>query len=337
MPGWSPPSPRRWPRFRSSPPCSGMYWDISLHIDNGRDPGPLANPAHYFILVGPVQDLRGGLRRDGLPARSARARPRCGSGRTGTRRSAACSSAPAAQLRPDRLPARRRLAPHLRPGRDALGPHPPPLAHRRRHCGPSSALAVLFVRAVRANRPKRGPRALRGRARPARRRSPEASCSVCRKPSGRVRLRRAPVSGSSSSPILLMLAAGVALVAIRQWAGRGAAARRRCLLHRHPRKPLAADRPRAPRDHPRTCPLYRRGAPRRGDRVTRVARPAADLRPVVGGSPSAPSSLAGRWSLVARVDAPPLARHPLLRGIAPRLRVGGGCGWLARGSAPAWA
>jgi hypothetical protein len=30
----------------------GLYWDISLHIDNGRDPGPLANPSHYFILVG---------------------------------------------------------------------------------------------------------------------------------------------------------------------------------------------------------------------------------------------------------------------------------------------
>ena len=30
----------------------GMYWDISLHIDNGRDEGPLANPAHYLILVG---------------------------------------------------------------------------------------------------------------------------------------------------------------------------------------------------------------------------------------------------------------------------------------------
>src|SRR5438309_6683026 len=28
---------------------TGMYWDISLHIDNGRDPGPLANPAHYLI------------------------------------------------------------------------------------------------------------------------------------------------------------------------------------------------------------------------------------------------------------------------------------------------
>jgi hypothetical protein len=30
----------------------GMYWDISLHVDNGRDAGPLANPAHYLILIG---------------------------------------------------------------------------------------------------------------------------------------------------------------------------------------------------------------------------------------------------------------------------------------------
>jgi hypothetical protein len=30
----------------------GLYWDVSLHIDQGRDPGPLANPSHYFILVG---------------------------------------------------------------------------------------------------------------------------------------------------------------------------------------------------------------------------------------------------------------------------------------------
>ncbi len=29
-----------------------MYWDISLHIDDGRDAGPLANPAHYLILFG---------------------------------------------------------------------------------------------------------------------------------------------------------------------------------------------------------------------------------------------------------------------------------------------
>src|SRR4051794_10444042 len=30
----------------------GRSWDISLRIDQGRDPGPLANPAHYFILIG---------------------------------------------------------------------------------------------------------------------------------------------------------------------------------------------------------------------------------------------------------------------------------------------
>jgi hypothetical protein len=29
-----------------------MMWDISLHIGDGRDEGPLANPAHYFILAG---------------------------------------------------------------------------------------------------------------------------------------------------------------------------------------------------------------------------------------------------------------------------------------------
>jgi hypothetical protein len=30
----------------------GLYWDVSLHLSKGRDPGPLANPSHYFILVG---------------------------------------------------------------------------------------------------------------------------------------------------------------------------------------------------------------------------------------------------------------------------------------------
>ena len=30
----------------------GMYWDISLHIADGRDTGPLANPGHYFIMFG---------------------------------------------------------------------------------------------------------------------------------------------------------------------------------------------------------------------------------------------------------------------------------------------
>jgi hypothetical protein len=30
----------------------GFAWDVSLHIDNGRDPGPFANPSHYPIFVG---------------------------------------------------------------------------------------------------------------------------------------------------------------------------------------------------------------------------------------------------------------------------------------------
>jgi len=32
--------------------ATGLYWDVSLHIDNGRDAGPLANPSHYLILGG---------------------------------------------------------------------------------------------------------------------------------------------------------------------------------------------------------------------------------------------------------------------------------------------
>lgn len=30
----------------------GYMWDVSLHIDKGRDDGPLANPSHYLILAG---------------------------------------------------------------------------------------------------------------------------------------------------------------------------------------------------------------------------------------------------------------------------------------------
>jgi hypothetical protein len=32
----------------------GLYWDVSYHISEGRDDGPLANPAHYFIFLGLV-------------------------------------------------------------------------------------------------------------------------------------------------------------------------------------------------------------------------------------------------------------------------------------------
>ncbi len=54
----------------------GMYWDISLHIDNGRDEGPLANPAHYLILIGLYGILAAGflslvMADDRRPSRSA--------------------------------------------------------------------------------------------------------------------------------------------------------------------------------------------------------------------------------------------------------------------------
>jgi hypothetical protein len=47
----------------------GMYWDISLHIDDGRDAGPLANPAHYFILLGLFGVFAAGLLAVVLPER----------------------------------------------------------------------------------------------------------------------------------------------------------------------------------------------------------------------------------------------------------------------------
>ena len=30
----------------------GLYWDVALHMADGRDTGPLANPAHYLIMFG---------------------------------------------------------------------------------------------------------------------------------------------------------------------------------------------------------------------------------------------------------------------------------------------
>ena len=69
----------------------GMYWDISLHIDNGRDPGPLANPAHYFILAGLFGVLAAGVLVGRAAPRTSRARPPSGSPTAGGRRSARSS------------------------------------------------------------------------------------------------------------------------------------------------------------------------------------------------------------------------------------------------------
>jgi hypothetical protein len=51
-----------------------MYWDISLHIDEGRDDGPLANPAHYPILFGLIGVFVAGWLAIALP-RQARPGP----------------------------------------------------------------------------------------------------------------------------------------------------------------------------------------------------------------------------------------------------------------------
>jgi hypothetical protein len=38
----------------------GYMWDVSLHIDRGRDVGPFANPSHFFILAGLYGIVAGG-------------------------------------------------------------------------------------------------------------------------------------------------------------------------------------------------------------------------------------------------------------------------------------
>lgn len=55
--------------FTTSIICAlfGFIWDVSWHIGNGRDPGPLANPAHYFIIIGLFGVFLGGLTSIVLP------------------------------------------------------------------------------------------------------------------------------------------------------------------------------------------------------------------------------------------------------------------------------
>jgi hypothetical protein len=56
--------------FTTSIICAlfGFIWDVSWHIGNGRDPGPLANPAHYFIIIGLFGIFVGGMLAVVLPS-----------------------------------------------------------------------------------------------------------------------------------------------------------------------------------------------------------------------------------------------------------------------------
>ena len=65
-----PPCPPRIAAVALNVALLGMYWDISLHIDNGRDAGPLANPAHYLILAGLFGVFAAGVLAIVLPDRS---------------------------------------------------------------------------------------------------------------------------------------------------------------------------------------------------------------------------------------------------------------------------
>src|SRR4051812_36496966 len=51
LPGWSG-APALLALLTLVPALFGLAWDESLHIDDGRDPGPLANPSHYLLLFG---------------------------------------------------------------------------------------------------------------------------------------------------------------------------------------------------------------------------------------------------------------------------------------------
>jgi hypothetical protein len=53
----------------------GLAWDESLHIDDGRDAGPLANPSHYFILIGLFGIFAAGWLALVLPKRGERPGP----------------------------------------------------------------------------------------------------------------------------------------------------------------------------------------------------------------------------------------------------------------------
>ena len=59
----------------------GMYWDIALHIDQGRDAGPLANPAHYLILVGLFGVFAAGVLAMAMPRESPGRAPSIAVGR----------------------------------------------------------------------------------------------------------------------------------------------------------------------------------------------------------------------------------------------------------------
>ena len=118
---------RRLADRRARSACTGTSRCTS---PTAATPGPFANPAHFLILFGLFGVFIAGFCAIVLPrgqAEPAAVRTRRGLVRAARRHRAARGQ----RLRPARLPARRLLAPDLRPGRDALGPDPPDDDRRR--------------------------------------------------------------------------------------------------------------------------------------------------------------------------------------------------------------
>ena len=292
----------------------GMYWDISLHIDDGRDPGPLANPAHYFILVGLFGIFAAGVIAIALPEeRPSRVAVKIAPGWYAPL-GGIVLMVPRRRSRARRLPARRRLAPPLRPGRDALGPDPPDADRRRR---PDAARPG--DPAGRGRRQGRRPGRAREQGRRLRLRRPHAAGRGLRRPAdravhlpGRVRLRRAAVPAG--------LPARADRLRRRRRAGRRAhlhRPRRRArggrLLLRDPRHRVAAGGPGARRDAAAPAALHRRGGGRRaGGAALRPDRPyALGALAGLGSARSAlPPSGAGRTSGCRTRGRPPCSARP---------------------------
>lgn len=207
----------------------GMYWDISLHIDVGRDEGPLANPAHYFILIGLFGIFTAGFVAIVLPF----GKPSASSVKIGEQWYAplggilVCAAAAFALVGFPLDDVWHRLF-----GQDVTlwGP-----THLMLIGGASLTIIGLAVLLVEGQRAKLGEGA-GGRGAGIRRATAEPSWVFLVR---RVALCGAFLLGLSTfqaefdfgvpqfrfvfQPLLIMLAAGLGLVAVRVWAGRGAA------------------------------------------------------------------------------------------------------------------
>ena len=287
---------------------TGMYWDISLHIDNGRDAGPLANPAHYLILIG----LYGTLLAGALTMALSRGRPSdaavyVGGGwwaPAGGLMIAACGAFALTGFPLDDLW-------HRLFGQDVTlwGP-----THLMLIGGGSLATLGAMALTTEALAAKRGEHApTRVAAGP----PDQAGVPGRRVPGralhlpGRVRLRRAPVpAGASPDPDHARR---------RHRPGHGSpvpGARRRApgrgRLPRDPRVPRADRRGRLRPDHSALPALHRRGAARGARVPARHPAPAGGRRRA-GGRLDRDDRAGGGVGLVARMDADSRGRRRCCR------------------------